>query len=103
MCLGFGHGRLGGAVHGGDEFVGLLAQAEGAHQAFDLLQALGQRNLHLGIAEEAVGAAERRDRLAGALGQASLRPPLASLLVRASKRDGMGRRGEEQGGERRRR
>ena len=54
------HRRLGCAVHGHDELVGVLAHAEAAHGALGPLRRFGQRDLDLRIAEETVDAAQVR-------------------------------------------
>jgi hypothetical protein len=53
------HGLLRGPVERNDELVRVLAHAEAPHELFGSLRRLRKRNAHIGIAEEAVGSAER--------------------------------------------
>ena len=99
--LGLRYRRFGGAVHGGNQFVGLLAHAQSPHQALDLLHAFRQGNLHFRITQKSVLLAQQRHCLAGALCQGFLEAAAGVLAadVVQGKRVGVGR--QQQAGEKR--
>ena len=69
-----GHRRFRGAVHGEDQLVGVLAHADSAHHLLGAGQRIRQRDFHLRIAEEAVGATELRHGGVGTLLQSGPEP-----------------------------
>jgi hypothetical protein len=90
--LGFGHGSLGGAVHGGHQFIDTLALARGLQQLGAILQEAGQRNLDFWIAQEPIGLAEQRNSGLGAALECGA--DAGRGIGIAQHRSGVGRRGD---------